>query len=164
MSSNDKFARTFGFRFPPGKATAPGPAGDAGGTEMSLIHEVSSDRNAISNSLRPGCSKQSRFLFESYNQRVLAGSGILGPFVQAINPSPTRTWCAVSTTNQATAGKAYRCLSGETFDVAVDLRRDSPTFCKWVGETSAPPTAICLDPFRVCSRVHGRCRKERMSL
>jgi dTDP-4-dehydrorhamnose 3,5-epimerase len=32
-------------------------------------------------------------------------------------------------------GKLIRCLSGEIFDVAVDLRRNSPTFCKWVGAT-----------------------------
>ena len=32
-------------------------------------------------------------------------------------------------------GKLIRCLSGEIYDVAVDLRRGSSTFCEWVGET-----------------------------
>lgn len=33
-----------------------------------------------------------------------------------------------------TQGKLVRVIQGEVFDVAIDLRKHSPTFCQWVGE------------------------------
>jgi dTDP-4-dehydrorhamnose 3,5-epimerase len=36
---------------------------------------------------------------------------------------------------QQTQGKLLRVIQGEIFDVAVDIRRQSPTFGKWVGAT-----------------------------
>ena len=43
--------------------------------------------------------------------------------------------------------KLIRCLRGRVFDVAVDLRRDSPTFLKWSGhELSATNAHLLVIP------------------
>jgi dTDP-4-dehydrorhamnose 3,5-epimerase len=86
--------------------------------------------------LEPRVFEDSRgSFFESYNERVLSDLGIPGPFVQ---DNQSFSWKAVVRglhyQIRQPQGKLIRCLSGEIFDVAVDLRRDSPTFCKWVGQ------------------------------
>src|SRR5271165_817641 len=87
--------------------------------------------------LEPRVFDDSRgFFFESYNERVLAGFGILGPFVQDNQSfSHKNVVRGLHYQIEHSQGKLIRCLSGEIFDVAVDLRRNSPTFGKWVGET-----------------------------
>ena len=44
--------------------------------------------------------------------------------------------------------KIVNCLRGEVFDVAVDLRRDSPTFLLWHGETLSAVNgrSLCIPP------------------
>jgi dTDP-4-dehydrorhamnose 3,5-epimerase len=75
-------------------------------------------------------------LFESFNSRhfeQVAGSGIT--FVQD-NQSSSRRGVIRGFHYQVAPkiqGKLVRVVQGEIFDVAVDLRRDSPFFGKWVG-------------------------------
>jgi len=85
----------------------------------------------------PRVFEDSRGLFfESYNERVLAGFGVLGRFVQD-NQSFSRRDVVrgLHYQIQQPQGKLIRCISGEIFDVAVDLRKHSPTFRQWVGQT-----------------------------
>src|ERR1700744_5523120 len=76
------------------------------------------------------------FFFESYNERVLTGLGIPGPFVQDNQSFSLRDVVrGLHYQIEQAQGKLIRCISGEIFDVAVDLRRHSPTFGQWVAET-----------------------------
>jgi dTDP-4-dehydrorhamnose 3,5-epimerase len=77
------------------------------------------------------------FFFEAYNQRVLAEvAGITEPFVQD-NHSRSLQHVLRGLHYQLTRpqGKLVRVIAGAVFDVAVDLRRSSPTFGKWTGMT-----------------------------
>lgn len=77
------------------------------------------------------------FFFESYNQSVLEEFiGKKLSFVQD-NHSKSKKGVLRGLHYQAdphAQGKLVRCVVGEVFDVAVDIRRDSPTYGKWVGE------------------------------
>ncbi len=68
-------------------------------------------------------------LFESWNQRTLKLAGIDAHFVQENQSHSTRNVLrGIHYQVQQSQGKLVRVLSGEVFDVAVDLRRASPTF------------------------------------
>ncbi len=74
------------------------------------------------------------YFFESWNARVLADAGIDATFVQD-NHSQSRHGVLRGLHYQVehAQGKLVRCIAGEVFDVAVDLRRSSPTFGRSVG-------------------------------
>jgi dTDP-4-dehydrorhamnose 3,5-epimerase len=74
------------------------------------------------------------YFFESYNQRKFAEVGIHADFVQD-NQSSSRKGVIRGLHYQIKKpqGKVIRVLAGSIFDVAVDLRRSSQTFGKWVG-------------------------------
>lgn len=67
--------------------------------------------------------------FESWNERDFAAAGIEARFVQQ-NVSESGRWVLRGLHYQIphAQGKLLRVLSGEIFDVVVDLRRSSPSF------------------------------------
>lgn len=74
------------------------------------------------------------FFFESFNQRVMEGLGIRSPFVQDNQSRSKRDVLrGLHYQIENAQGKLVRVVSGEVFDVAVDIRRSSPTFGKWFG-------------------------------
>ena len=76
------------------------------------------------------------FFLESYQKKRFAEAGIKFEFVQD-NHSQSEQGIlrCLHYQIQQPQGKLVRVISGEIFDVAVDLRRSSPTFGKWVGDS-----------------------------
>ncbi len=74
------------------------------------------------------------FFFESYNKRELVECGIHTEFVQDNHSrSAKNVLRGLHYQIKQAQGKLVRVVIGEIFDVAVDLRRSSPTFGRWVG-------------------------------
>ncbi len=74
------------------------------------------------------------FLVESFREDVWAEHGVIGPFVQD-NHSRSAKGILRGLHFQTSPGQAklVRCVRGAIWDVAVDLRRDSPTYRRWEG-------------------------------
>jgi dTDP-4-dehydrorhamnose 3,5-epimerase len=76
------------------------------------------------------------FFFESFNQQVFEqATGVKTNFVQD-NHSKSGKGVLRGLHYQVenAQGKLVRVTQGEVFDVAVDIRKGSPTFGQWVGE------------------------------
>ncbi len=74
------------------------------------------------------------FFYESFNKKVLQAAGIPGDFVQDNHSrSASGVLRGLHYQIEQPQGKLVRVIVGEIFDVAVDIRRRSPTFGKWVG-------------------------------
>jgi len=74
------------------------------------------------------------FFLETYHERKYAEGGIPGPFVQDNHSHSARgTLRGLHAQRLRPQGKLVRAVEGEMFDVAVDIRRGSPSFGKWVG-------------------------------
>jgi dTDP-4-dehydrorhamnose 3,5-epimerase len=74
------------------------------------------------------------FFLESYNKRAMREAGIADDFVQD-NHSRSAKGVLRGLHYQVhqPQGKLVRVVSGEVYDVAVDMRRGSPGFGKWTG-------------------------------
>ncbi len=75
------------------------------------------------------------FFFESFNERRFVElTGVKTSFVQDNHSkSAKHVLRGLHYQIQQPQGKLVRVVAGEVFDVAVDIRKSSPTFGKWVG-------------------------------
>lgn len=72
------------------------------------------------------------FFLESYHARKYGEAGIPHTFLQDNhNRSVGGSLRGLHMRRLRPEGKLVRVLRGEIFDVVVDLRRESPTFCRW---------------------------------
>ena len=75
------------------------------------------------------------FFMESYHIVKFKAGGIQCTFVQDNHAkSVQNTLRGLHFQVQYPQAKLLRCINGKVFDVAVDIRKDSSTYGKWVGE------------------------------
>ena len=85
------------------------------------------------------------FFLESYNQRTFADLGIPDAFVQDNHScSEKNVVRGLHYQIRQPQGKLVRVITGEILDVAVDLRRSSPTFGKWEAFTLSGENKLML--------------------
>lgn len=77
------------------------------------------------------------FFFESFNKSVFEeATGLRRDFVQDNHSRSVRNVLrGLHYQIRQPQGKLVRVIAGEVFDVSVDIRKSSPTFGKWIGET-----------------------------
>lgn len=77
---------------------------------------------------------QRGFFMETYNQKDFSDAGLNSIFVQD-NHSKSKKGVlrGLHFQIQHPQGKLVRVIQGEVFDVAVDLRKNSPTYKQWYG-------------------------------
>jgi dTDP-4-dehydrorhamnose 3,5-epimerase len=75
------------------------------------------------------------FFFESFNHKAfMEKTGVTAEFVQDNHSKSSKNVLrGLHYQLQQPQGKLLRVVSGEIFDVAVDIRKSSSTFGKWVG-------------------------------
>ena len=81
-------------------------------------------------------SDERGLFFESWNARTFSTAGLEATFVQDNHSRSLRNVLrGLHYQIEHAQGKLVRVGAGEVFDVAVDIRRSSPTFGRWVGIT-----------------------------
>jgi dTDP-4-dehydrorhamnose 3,5-epimerase len=96
------------------------------------------------------------FFFETFHEEKYRTGGVSGPFVQDNHSSSVAlTLRGLHLQRRRPQGKLIRVIEGEIFDVAVDVRPDSPTFGRWVA------VILTSDNFKQCyvppGFAHGFC-------
>jgi dTDP-4-dehydrorhamnose 3,5-epimerase len=96
------------------------------------------------------------FFVETFREDHYRAAGIEGPFVQDNHSqSVASTLRGLHLQVGRPQGKLIRVVEGRIFDVAVDVRRGSPSFGRWVGiEMSAEDFRQCYVP---PGFAHGFC-------
>ena len=98
------------------------------------------------------------WFMETYNEQVFHEAGIDIKFVQ-----DNQSFSAAKGTlrglhyqlNPKAQTKLVRCTRGSIFDVAVDIRKGSPTYGEWFGiELSAENKKQLFSSKRICSRLY----------
>jgi len=85
------------------------------------------------------------FFFESWNARAFAEAGLPATFVQDNHSRSVRgVLRGLHYQIEHAQGKLVRAVSGEVFDVVVDMRRSSPSFGRSVGITLSAATRQML--------------------
>jgi dTDP-4-dehydrorhamnose 3,5-epimerase len=85
------------------------------------------------------------FFLETYHALRYTGHGVAGPFVQDNHSrSVAGTLRGLHLQVGRPQAKLVRVIAGEVFDVAVDVRRGSPTFGRWTG------VRLSADNFKQC--------------
>ena len=86
--------------------------------------------------VKPNIFKDERgFFLETYQKDEFSSKGIDVEFIQDNHSgSEQGVLRGLHYQIRKTQGKLVRAVTGKIFDVAVDLRKESPTFGKWVGE------------------------------
>jgi len=85
------------------------------------------------------------FFMETWQQGDFEAAGINLPFVQDNHSKSMRgVLRGLHYQLQKPQGKLVRVISGTIFDVAVDIRKGSPTYGQWVGETISADNKLML--------------------